>query len=470
MQPSARRPFDLATPAPNGLRRGRTTGTCATAAVKAALLRLVRGETVDAVEVSLPDPDYCLEVPIARIEPLASGAVRADVLKYAGDDPDNTDGATIFAEVSVNHAGEVRFMAAPGVGTVTQPGLRVPPGEPAINPVPRQMMRMAVDEVLAGGANPGFDLAIGCVDGERIARRTFNPMLGIVGGISILGTSGIVEPMSLAAWMASIEVYVRVALGDAPEAIAFTPGKIGRAYAAHPLALSKKQVVQIANFIGASLDYAQTALEEDRHRLGTLWVLGHPGKLAKVLDGARGKLEGRVVWRGSPMSLDLPSLNGRMALNLERGQFLPVDPGLAKLAGVLSLQGLLHFATDLRGATGRGTPFESVAATGTIASGIARTDDFAVKGPQFQVAMQGSANILEETQDLRVTVTPKVDATSASLAAAFINPAIGLGTLAAQLILGDQMSKAFATQYRVTGSWADPKIEKASSGGQTPAK
>ncbi|MHA6885061.1 cobalt-precorrin-5B (C(1))-methyltransferase CbiD [Ralstonia pseudosolanacearum] len=285
MQPSARRPFDLATPAPNGLRRGRTTGTCATAAVKAALLRLVRGETVDAVEVSLPDPDYCLEVPIARVEPLASGAVRADVLKYAGDDPDNTDGATIFAEVSVNHAGEVRFMAAPGVGTVTQPGLRVPPGEPAINPVPRQMMRMAVDEVLAGGANPGFDLAIGCVDGERIARRTFNPMLGIVGGISILGTSGIVEPMSLAAWMASIEVYVRVALGDAPEAIAFTPGKIGRAYAAHPLALSKKQVVQIANFIGASLDYAQTALEEDRHQLGTLWVLGHPGKLAKVLDG-----------------------------------------------------------------------------------------------------------------------------------------------------------------------------------------
>ncbi|MHA6910317.1 cobalt-precorrin-5B (C(1))-methyltransferase CbiD [Ralstonia pseudosolanacearum] len=285
MQPPARRPFDLATPAPNGLRRGRTTGTCATAAVKAALLRLVRGETVDAVEVSLPDPDYCLEVPIARVEPLASGAVRADVLKYAGDDPDNTDGATIFAEVSVNHAGEVRFMAAPGVGTVTQPGLRVPPGEPAINPVPRQMMRMAVDEVLAGGANPGFDLAIGCVDGERIARRTFNPMLGIVGGISILGTSGIVEPMSLAAWMASIEVYVRVALGDAPEAIAFTPGKIGRAYAAHPLALSKKQVVQIANFIGASLDYAQTALEEDRHRLGTLWVLGHPGKLAKVLDG-----------------------------------------------------------------------------------------------------------------------------------------------------------------------------------------
>ena len=185
--------------------------------------------------------------------------------------------------------------------------------------------------------------------------------------------------------------------------------------------------------------------------------------LAKVIDGAKGKFEGRVVWRGSPMSIDYPTLNGRMALNLERGQFLPVDPGLAKLAGVLSLQGLLHFATDLRSATGRGTPFESVAATGTIASGIAHTEDFAVKGPQFQVAMQGSANILDETQDLRVKVTPKVDATSASLAAAFINPAIGLGTLAAQLVLGDQLSKAFVTQYRVTGSWADPKIEKVAS-------
>lgn len=280
-----RRPFDLATPAPNGLRRGRTTGSCATAAVKAALLMLLRGEVADEVEVSLPDPDYYLVVPVETVERLASGAVRAEVKKYAGDDPDNTDGATIFAEVKVNHSGEVRFLAAEGVGVVTQPGLRIPPGEAAINPVPRQMMRMAVSEALRGAANPGFDLAIGCVDGEKIARRTFNPQLGIVGGISILGTSGIVEPMSLAAWMASIEVYIRVALGDRPKAIAFTPGKIGREFAASTLALPKKQVVQIANFIGASLDYTQQALEEAQGQLETLWVLGHPGKLAKLLDG-----------------------------------------------------------------------------------------------------------------------------------------------------------------------------------------
>ncbi|MDN0075350.1 cobalt-precorrin-5B (C(1))-methyltransferase CbiD [Crenobacter sp. SG2303] len=285
MSESVRRPYDLATPAPNGLRRGRTTGSCATAAVKAALTLLVTGETVNEVEVSLPDPDYYLVVPVEKVERLESGVVRAEVLKYSGDDPDNTDGATIFAEVSVNGSGALRFIAAPGVGMVTQPGLRIPPGEPAINPVPRQMMQWAVDEVLAGGANPGFDLAIGCVDGDKIAKRTFNPMLGIVGGISILGTSGIVEPMSLAAWMASIEVYIRVALGHRPKAIAFTPGKIGRGYAADTLHLEKKEVVQIANFVGVSLDYAQATLEEQQARLGTLWVLGHPGKIAKLLDG-----------------------------------------------------------------------------------------------------------------------------------------------------------------------------------------
>ncbi len=284
MSEPARRPYDLATVAPNGLRRGRTTGSCATAAVKAALLMLVHDEHADEVDVSLPDPDYYLVVPVQKVERLTSGAVRAEVVKYAGDDPDNTDGATIFAEVSVNHTGVLRYFAAEGVGTVTQPGLRIPPGEPAINPVPRQMMLMAMEEVLAGSPSPGFDLAIGCINGELIARRTFNPMLGIVGGISILGTSGIVEPMSLAAWMASIEVYIRVALGEQPDAIALTPGKIGRGYAARTLALPKKQVVQIANFIGVSLDYTQATLEEQQSRLGTLWLLGHPGKLAKLLD------------------------------------------------------------------------------------------------------------------------------------------------------------------------------------------
>lgn len=280
-----RQPYDLAALAPNGMRRGRTTGSCATAAAKAALMLLLDGVDADEVFISLPDPDFYLAVPIQRVAWLDENTVRAEVLKYAGDDPDNTDGATIFAEVRINHSGALRFLAAAGVGMVTQPGLRIPPGEPAINPVPRQMMRLALAETLAGRPDPGFDLAIGCVDGDKIAKRTFNPMLGIVGGISILGTSGIVEPMSQAAWIASIEVYVRVALGELPAAIAFTPGKIGRGYAADTLGLEKKQVVQIANFVGDSLDFAESVLLEQGRILDTLWVLGHPGKIAKLLDG-----------------------------------------------------------------------------------------------------------------------------------------------------------------------------------------
>ena len=116
----------------------------------------------------------------------------------------------------------------------------MPVGEPAINPMPRQMMRWAAEEVLAGAPNPGFDLEIGCEDGAAIARKTFNPRLGIVGGISILGTTGIVEPMSLAAYMASIEVYIRVALGGGSDSAAYAPGKIGTTFARQTFATCRR--------------------------------------------------------------------------------------------------------------------------------------------------------------------------------------------------------------------------------------
>ncbi|ADV65867.1 cobalt-precorrin-5B (C(1))-methyltransferase CbiD [Deinococcus maricopensis] len=282
---TARRPLDLSVLAENGLRRGRTTGTCATAAVKAALTLLLHGRAVTDVDVSLPDGEHVLNVPVERALHLPDGRVRAEVLKDGGDDPDATHGATIHATVCVNGSGEVRFLAGEGVGTVTQRGIRVPVGEPAINPVPRAMMREAVAEVLAGTENPGFDLEIGCVGGEDIARRTFNPRLGILGGISILGTTGIVEPMSQEAYMASIEVYVRVALGDHPDAVVYTPGKLGRDFARAHLNLDGKRIVQISNFVGFALDATQGALAEEGVRLGTLWLAGHPGKLAKTLDG-----------------------------------------------------------------------------------------------------------------------------------------------------------------------------------------
>lgn len=283
--------YDLSVLAPNGLRRGRSTGSCATAAVRAALYRLLAGMTVQQTEVSLPDGLHYLCVPIRSVSMIDDDTAQAEVLKDGGDDPDNTHGATIFAQVRRNGAGEIRFFAGEGVGTATMPGLRVAVGEPAINPVPRAMMRAAVAEVLAEvqaeASAGGFDLTIGCREGLAIAPKTFNPKLGIVGGISILGTSGIVEPMSMASWIASIEVYIRVALAAcAPgDAVAYLPGKIGRVFVAQTLGLPDKRSVQIANFLGDALDFTQKALAEQGRTLPLLWLAGHPGKLAKVLDG-----------------------------------------------------------------------------------------------------------------------------------------------------------------------------------------
>ncbi|TAN71319.1 MAG: cobalamin biosynthesis protein CbiD [Methylobacter sp.] len=274
--------FDLSVLAPNGLRRGRTTGSCAAAAVKAALHLLLHGEYRSQVQITLPDDTHYLTVPIQDSRRLDLQTARADVLKDGGDDPDNTHGATIFAEVRRNDTGQIRFFAGTGVGTATQPGLRVAVGEPAINPTPRNMMRQAVADL--SGNDQGFDLTIGCVNGEAIARKTFNPKLGIVGGISILGTSGLVEPLSLASWIASIEVYVRVALGNDATSIALLPGKIGRVYAKEILSLPEQRSVQIANFLGDALDFLQRALTEQQRHLDVLWLLGHPGKLAKALD------------------------------------------------------------------------------------------------------------------------------------------------------------------------------------------
>ena len=283
--------YDLSVLAPNGLRRGRSTGSCATAAVRAALYRLLAGMTVQQTEVSLPDGLHYLSVPIQSVSMIDAETAQAEVLKDGGDDPDNTHGATIFAQVRRNADGEIRFFAGEGVGTATMPGLRVAVGEPAINPVPRAMMRAAVAEVLAElqpeASAGGFDLTIGCREGLAIAPKTFNPKLGIVGGISILGTSGIVEPMSMASWIASIEVYIRVALAAcAPgDAVAYLPGKIGRVFVAQTLGLPDKRSVQIANFLGDALDFTQRALAEEARTLPLLWLAGHPGKLAKVLDG-----------------------------------------------------------------------------------------------------------------------------------------------------------------------------------------
>jgi cobalt-precorrin-5B (C1)-methyltransferase len=276
-----RRLLDLSVLNASGLRRGRTTGTCAAAAAAAAL-RCLRGEAAPFEDVALPDGVHALRVPIQHAA-VRDGVGYAEVLKDGGDDPDRTHGATIWVEVTTGGSGALRFEAGEGVGMVTRPGLIVPVGEPAINPVPRQMIDAALQDV--AGTSDGLTVRIGCINGEKIAVRTFNPRLGVVGGISILGTSGIVEPMSLASWKASVAVYVRVALGTRPDSIALIPGRIGQRFFREHRPLPSERVVRMSNFVGFTLKATQQTLEDMDFVLPRLWVAGHPGKLAKVLEG-----------------------------------------------------------------------------------------------------------------------------------------------------------------------------------------
>ncbi len=281
-----RQELDLTQLAPNGLRRGYTTGTCATAAVQAALHKIISGKDSTEIKVLLPDEGYYLFIPIDRVQLESDGAIRADVIKDAGEDPDQTHHARIYVRVRRNQMGKIVIHRGKGVGLVTEPGLQIPIGEPAVNPVPRQMIMKAVRQILEDEDNSeqGFDLEIGCENGEEIAKRTFNPRLGILGGISILGTSGIVEPKSLAAFKASVEIYIRVALGDRPLEMVLSPGNLGQRFAREHLELPIKRVVQMSNFIGFAIDCVSGMLSELDYDLPRLWMIGHPGKLAKVLD------------------------------------------------------------------------------------------------------------------------------------------------------------------------------------------
>lgn len=279
-----RKQLNLEILAENGMRRGLTTGTCAAAAAKAASLASL-GCRVEQVQIAMPNNECYATVPIRKLSAQSDRAWRAEVIKDAGDDPDVTHGATIFAVCEPNGEADHRLFAAEGVGTVTRAGLRVPVGQPAINPVPRAMILNAVQESFEETETTpcGIDVYIGCMNGAELAKKTFNPRLGVEGGISILGTTGIVEPMSLAAWQASVEVYIRVAMAAA-DTIALLPGNIGMSFG-RSLGMQQQQLVMISNFLGFALDTVGSIADENGRALKQLWVLGHPGKLAKALDG-----------------------------------------------------------------------------------------------------------------------------------------------------------------------------------------
>lgn len=184
----------------------------------------------------------------------------------------------------------------------------------------------------------------------------------------------------------------------------------------------------------------------------------------EILSGGKGKMQGDISWAGLPYSLDIPSLSGQIDLTVGKGQFLKVDPGMAKLLGVLSMQSLPRRLTlDFRDVFSDGFAFDEILAKAEIAKGVAKTENLTMKGVQATVLMDGSVDIARETQNLHVAVLPEINAGAASLAYSLINPAIGVGTFLAQLFLKDPLSKTFTYEYQITGSWTEPNIQKIES-------
>jgi cobalt-precorrin-5B (C1)-methyltransferase len=251
-------------------RTGFTTGTCAAVAAKTAAMVLCGCTIPPEVEVGLPDGTR-VRLPAAWTKGDGTSA-EAAVRKDAGDDPDVTDGCTVIASVEWANGGNLTIEAGPGVGTVTKPGLSVPPGEPAINPVPRRMIREAVREV----TERALRITISIPGGEELAAKTFNPRLGVEGGLSILGTSGIVRPFSGTALRDALKCALDVASACGVKAPVLVPGRIGEKAARRYFRLAPEQLIEVSNEWGFMLD------EAAGHQFEQLLVLGHPGKLAKL--------------------------------------------------------------------------------------------------------------------------------------------------------------------------------------------
>ncbi|MER7011143.1 cobalt-precorrin-5B (C(1))-methyltransferase [Saccharopolyspora sp. NPDC000359] len=263
----------------SGLRYGWTTGACATASTAAAYTALLTGAFPDPVEVLLPKghrPAFAL----AR-ERLGADFATAGVVKDAGDDPDVTHGALVSVTVRPAEPGAgVVFRAGEGVGTITKPGLPLPVGEPAINPVPRQLMSDVVAQVAAEHGGSGDVVVEVSVDGgEELARRTWNPRLGILGGLSILGTTGVVVPYSCSAWIDSIRRGVDVARAAGIEHVAGCTGSTSEKVVTELHDLPDEALLDMGDFAGAVLKYLR------RHPVPRLTVAGGIGKISKLADG-----------------------------------------------------------------------------------------------------------------------------------------------------------------------------------------
>ena len=257
------------------MRFGYTTGSCATAAAKAAAIGLFTGNIPDDVEIDTPIGTK-LRLKIHHKQLSADEAACA-VQKDAGDDPDVTNGCYVHAKVKRNFTQTIEIDGGEGVGRVTKPGLQVPVGYAAINPVPRRMIEGAIKEVIGNGF--GLKVVISVPNGKALGEKTFNPKLGIIGGISIIGTTGIVRPMSEDAFKTSLLCGLDIARGIGYETVVLVPGSLGERSILNLGNVPKDQVIQISNFVGFMLTAA------GQRNFKRIILAGHPGKLAKLLRG-----------------------------------------------------------------------------------------------------------------------------------------------------------------------------------------
>ncbi len=261
------------------LRKGWTTGACATAAASAAYQALLNGQFPDPVTIHLPNgmtPSFTLST--SHIAP--DGTATAGIIKDAGDDPDVTHGAEILASVRLNSEGSgIRFFAGEGVGTVTLPGLPLKVGEPAINPKPREMI---TENLMRAAGRPSpldVDVTISVPGGDKLAAKTMNGRLGIVGGLSILGTTGIVIPYSCASWIHSIHRGIDVARAGGITHIAASTGSTSESAVQALYDLPETALIDMGDFVGGTLKYLRN------HPVEYVTIAGGFGKLAKLAQG-----------------------------------------------------------------------------------------------------------------------------------------------------------------------------------------
>jgi cobalt-precorrin-5B (C1)-methyltransferase len=257
------------------MRYGYTTGSCAAAAAKAAAIMALESKRIERVSIDTPK-GWILDLKVETCS-LGDHHAACAIKKDGGDDPDNTHGILIEASCEILEIPGIEIKGGKGVGIVTKPGLQVSSGQPAINPIPKKMILKEVSEVLPEGK--GAVITISVPKGEEIAKKTFNPRLGIVGGISILGTSGIVEPMSEEAFKDSLALEISVAAKEGKERLILVPGNYGRDIAIEHYGLHKETIIKTSNFVGFMLEKCV------EHGIKQVLMIGHLGKFVKLAGG-----------------------------------------------------------------------------------------------------------------------------------------------------------------------------------------